>query len=472
MPRLRLLLMALGFALCSLGVAEIKAEVFLANGIKIGEVDSNSAIVWTRLTQFSDRNLKGLSWGDNESLPAGKSLEEMEYSVPGARGDVKVDWWLEGVRVGGSGWGAVDPQKDFTSQIKLSDLLPDQEYRVAVYSRTPDGAPGQTIKGRFRTAPSENEAEPVRFTVVSCQEFSRRDDKPNGHTIYSTMLDVDPDFFVHTGDIVYYDYKRSNPKARNSELARYKWNRMYSLPYQKAFHNQVSSYFIKDDHDTVKNDSTPGDRYGDLTWDQGLWIFREQVPMGKETYRTVRWGKDLQIWLVEGRDFRSPNDAPDGPEKTIWGEEQKQWFFESVKKSDATFRILISPTPVVGPDRGNKFDNHANVNFSHEGNEIRTFISKQRNMFVICGDRHWQYVSQDTETGVREYACGSASDQHAGGYSEDRRTPMHEYLKVRGGFLSVQIKRENGRAQAVLTHHGVDGQVLNRDVLEAETVED
>ena len=45
--------------------------------------------------------------------------------------------------------------------------------------------------------------------------------------------------------------------------------------------------------------------------------------MGEQTYRTFRWGKDLQIWLVEGRDFRSPNNMPDGPDKTIWGAEQK-----------------------------------------------------------------------------------------------------------------------------------------------------
>ena len=76
---------------------------------------------------------------------------------------------------------------------------------------------------------------------------------------------------------------------------------------------------------------------------------------------------------------------PDGPGKTIWGKEQKQWFFDTVKASDATFRILLSPTPIVGPDRKNKNDNHANAGFTHEGNEIRTFIGEQKNMFVICG---------------------------------------------------------------------------------------
>ena len=194
------------------------------------------------------------------------------------------------------------------------------------------------------------------------------------------MQNLKPSFFVHTGDIEYYD--KPLPYALNVELARFKWNRIYSMPFQRNFHNNVSSYFIKDDHETLKNDCWPGQTYGDITWKDGLEIFREQVPMGEKTYRTVRWGKDLQIWLVEGRDFRSNNTMPDGPNKTIWGAEQKKWFFETVEKSDATFRILISPTPIVGPDRAMKNDNHANKGFTYEGNELRSFISKQKNIFI------------------------------------------------------------------------------------------
>src|SRR6185436_6509670 len=88
-----------------------------------------------------------------------------------------------------------------------------------------------------------------------------------------------------------------------------------------------------------------------LIFAEGLGIFREQVPMGERTYRTFRWGKGVQVWFVEGRDFRSPNTMKDGPTKTIWGKEQKQWVFDTLRKSDADFKILISPTPLVGPDR-------------------------------------------------------------------------------------------------------------------------
>ena len=35
--------------------------------------------------------------------------------------------------------------------------------------------------------------------------------------------------------------------------------------------------------------------------------------------------RSLQLWFVEGRDYRSANDDPDGPQKSIWGKEQRDW---------------------------------------------------------------------------------------------------------------------------------------------------
>ena len=43
-----------------------------------------------------------------------------------------------------------------------------------------------------------------------------------------------------------------------------------------------------------------------LTFEEGFAIYREQVPMGEMPYRTLRWRKGLQVWVVEGRLYRSP----------------------------------------------------------------------------------------------------------------------------------------------------------------------
>jgi alkaline phosphatase D len=440
-------------------------HVHMANGIKIGEVRQNSAIIWTRLTKNEERNLQGLAFSKaEEGVPAGRTLDEMEGSVPGAAGEVRVVYWPAELpdRLRATAWQKVDPQADFTRQIPLTGLTAGTKYGLKVEGR-PAGAkePACTLSGGFTTAPEGATPMRVAFVVVTCQEYPLRDDPENGHRIYPLMRKLEPDFFVHTGDIEYYD--RPLPYGKSQELARFKWNRIFAMPFQRDFHQHVASYFMKDDHDVLKDDCWPGQTYGELTWEQGLAIFREQVPMGESTYRTIRWGKDLQIWMVEGRDFRTPNKQPDGPDKTIWGRKQKEWFYRTVKTSDATFRILISPGPLIGPDRANKNDNYSNKGFSHEGDEIRKFLGAQKNMYVICGDRHWQYASVDPATGVREFSTGASSDAHAGGFNESLRTEMHRYLRIKGGFLSVVVERAGGTPRITFRHYGTDGQVYHEE---------
>lgn len=451
-------------------VAAEKTGVHMANGIKIGEARQDSAIVWTRLTRNPERNISGLAFTEERTtVPAGRTLDDMEGSVPGIAGEVRVVYWPQGAKDKRqeTGWEAVDPVADFTRQIAISGLTAGMRYEIEVQGRS--GSAGEAscrVTGGFRTPPDPGAAAKVTFVAVTCQEYPRRDDPQNGHKIYSVMGKMEPDFFVHTGDIEYYD--KPYPFAKSAELARFKWNRIFAMPFQREFHTHVSSYFMKDDHDTLKNDCWPGQTYGKLTWEQGLAIFREQVPMGRDTYRTFRWGKDLQVWLVEGRDFRSPNTQPDGSAKTIWGAKQKLWFYDTVRASDATFKILLSSTPVVGPDRENKNDNYANKGFSYEGSEIRKFLGGQTNMYVVCGDRHWQYASVDPVTGVREFGTGPSSDQHAEGFSLSMRQSMHRYLRIKGGFLAVTVERAEGKPTIIFQHYGTDGKVYHEEKLAAE----
>ncbi|MHC4507580.1 MAG: alkaline phosphatase D family protein [Planctomycetota bacterium] len=477
-------------ALCGCGKA-LSSGPYQATGIKIGETTDNSAIIWTRLTRGPQRvgaeaPMPKISYRDSRTgalldtrkgsrqnrapvvtFPADSTMETIEGAVPGAPGKVRVLYRMEGVSDWSeTDWRAVDPKRDYTCQFKLTNLRPETRYQLRVEARRSAGSSlGQLVEGAFRTAPRADESERVVFTVSTGQAYPDQD-AGGGFRIYSAMLKLDPSFFVHTGDILYYD-----ALAKTAALARWHWARMYSLPTNVEFHRRVASYFIKDDHDTWLNDCWPSMKtpfMGDFTFKQGQLIFLEQVPMGERTWRTFRWGRDLQIWLVEGRDFRSPNTMPDGPGKTIWGNEQKAWFKRTVQESDAAFRILISPTPIVGPDRTNKHDNHSNVDFQHEGKEIRSFIATQKNMYVICGDRHWQYISADQESGVREYSCGPASDEHAGGWSNDMRRPEHKYLNVIGGFLAGTVERLEGKPTLTFRHYSVDGDILNEDRLTAQ----
>ncbi len=469
---------------------------YQATGIKIGEVTGSSATIWTRLTRDSEREQSAISrpsvqyvhpetgelvdpppwpqtpadWVPIVQLPQSITVDDLEGAVPGATGEIQVLYRSEGAADWQStGWQSIDPKRDFTQQFQLTQLTPDTAYAIRVEGRHHgSNVTSTSVEGGFRTAPRPDQPARIVFASVTGQDYINKD-LEDGYKIYRAMLELDLDFFVHTGDILYYD-----SWAKNLELARWGWAQMFSLPTNFAFHRQVPTYFMKDDHDTWLNDAWPSQQsrfMGDFTFAQGQAVFLEQVPIASErTYRTFRWGQDLQIWLAEARDFRDPNPAPDGPQKTMWGAEQIAWFIESVEASDATFRILISPTPLTGPyQNSSENDNHTNLEgFAHEGRVLRNFLAQQANMIVICGDRHYQYVIDDPETGIREYATGPASDEHARGWSNDDVRPEHRYLNLVGGFLTATVERQDDAPMLMLQHYGVDGQILNEETIIAE----
>lgn len=425
------------------------APPYLANGAKTGEVDASSAIVWTRLTAKPKADFarlpiftQGLKHKDPDDGTMPPDV------LPGADGEVRVRWWPaggDGESKRSSDWVGVATANDFIHQFHLEGLHPATRYAYEIEARASGALEvSNQLTGHFQTAPLADQAAPVRFIVTTCQAIRSIDSGEQGHLAYRQMLKFQPDFFVHTGDILYYD---KAPLAKSMPEARAKWNLMFAYESNRAFHQEVTSYFMKDDHDTLKNDCWPGQAYGDLTFDEGLKIFREQVPVGEKTYRTYRWGRDLQIWMTENRDFRSPNHIKDGPEKTILGAEQKRWLKKSLRESDATYKFVISPGPLVGPDKRGKNDNHANKGFYHEGQELRDFLSAMPNTYVICGDRHWQYLSKDPQTGLLELGCGPVNDEHNYGGNPGKIPEYHEFFSKQGGFLGITVADGKARAE-------------------------
>ena len=444
----------------------------LGMGLRVGEVNQTTAIVWTRVTATRDRNQQGhrdpkkRTARVEDYVPSRIAVADRQGEITGAPGEVRLHWQRqdrESARRSTS-WVRVTAEHDFVHQFQLEGLEPGREYRVVVEAR---GAAGAKItasaNGSFQTPPSADTWQDTTFTVVTGQSYWDLD-HPAGYHIYPAMAKLKPRFIVPTGDTVYLDSEA--PRARTVALARYHWHRMYSLPRHIAFHRRVPGYWEVDDHDSWCDDCWPSKQARwmlPLTFRQGFSIYREQVPMGRRTYRTVRWGRGLQVWMVEGRLFRSANTMPDGPDKTIWGGEQLAWLKKSILASDASFRVLISPTPIVGPDRPKgKNDNHSNDAFATEGNHFRNWTRQHKlgNLFVCCGDRHWQYLSIDPVTGLREFSCGPASNKHAGG-SPGREPTIQPFHRVRGGFLSVAVTGPGDRPSIALRHHDVHGKVVN-----------
>lgn len=434
---------------------------YLAEGVRVGEVTENTAVVWFRLSQmthpvpgkFQSEEPKGRA----SLLPDSTDTWKLPGAVPGIAGRGQV--WLatrEDMKdMKPAGDFQTGPQQDYTVKVKLDKLRAGRTYYVGVEINQKPDKPHAS----FKTAPGAKQRAAVRFNVVTGLMY-RDLDHDDGFHIFAAMRKSPPDFLVFTGDNVYYD--NEPPRAVTRDLARYHWQRMYARPRHIDLLKVMPAYWMKDDHDTLSNDCWPGmdpDWMLPLTFEAGRKLFLEQAPVEEPTHRTFRWGKGVQVWLLEGRDFRSPNTDPDGPVKTILGAAQKQWLKQSVAASDADHKIIISPTPWVGPDRGSKDDNYANKGFTTEGNEMRAWAAGQKNVYVICGDRHWQYHSTDPKSGLHEFSSGPASDQHAGGSpGEDKE--YHKFHRVKGGYVSAEVTPSGSGSKLTFRLHDVNGAVV------------
>lgn len=438
--------------------------IFFTNGMKIAEVDQNSALLWTRICAQEQPNpvvhqRKETVFRHPLEFDEDMPVDEMDGAVKGTEGWVRATLSHEGTAMS-SDWIRATQETDFTVQLPFENLPPATRYNIKWEAKAGENSPVKEGNGSFTTAPAEGAEKDLLFVTSTCQYFWSFDNDKRGFETYDSMKKLNPDFFIHTGDYIYYD--KPGPLAKNLEKARHKWNAMNGWPSLVDFFRETPIYMLKDDHDLLDDDVYPGSGdYGELTFEDGLRLWELNAPTKKLPYRTFRWGKHLQIWLVEGREYRSPNPMEDGPQKTIWGPTQKQWFEDTVKASDASFKILFSPTPVVGPDRDQKTDNHANKAFETEGTWLRKFLSGQKNMFTVNGDRHWQYVSVDDETGLVEFGSGPVSDAHSQGWSKDDYREEHRFLRLKGGFLSIKIQKENSIPEIIFTHHDVKGESVN-----------
>jgi len=445
--------------------------VYFTTGLKIGEVTDTSAIILTRLCASEKPNpivhqQKEAPMrhpiGFDDTMP----VKEMDGAVEGTFGEVMIE--LYGVTdTVSTGWNYVSSYKDYTFKKVFENLRADTEYRVVLSGRRTSEAPIRVMKGQFRTAPDEQKIVPVFFTSSTCQYFWDYDDPVRGFKIYDQMLKMKPNFHCQTGDYVYYD--KPGPMATTVEKARHKWHAINSWPSLVDFYAETPLFIQKDDHDIADDDATPfSPPFGEISFQDGIEIWNEQTPTHENRpYRTLRYGKDLEIWFVEGRIFRN-SDNLKSPESSIWGDEQKKWFMETVSQSDATFKILMSPTPVVGPDRDSKKDNHANSTYKAEGTWLRNFIASQKNMFVVNGDRHWQYISKDSETGVLEFSQGPSSNEHAQGWKQEDKRPEHKFLRVMGGFLAVKVYRRENVPEIDFSHYDVEGTLVNSKIISTE----
>ncbi len=455
-----------------------------AMGEIAGEATTSSVVLQSRLTTGS-HPYEG--WPFEADVPGAAGVARFEISTDPDFAGSSTTTWLEAV-----------PERDFTVKTRVAGLEPGTRYYYRLEFGRSERATELGPRRTFKTLDGAEVAAAASFVVVTGMNYApfhvayRGEDKQLGFPALVAIRQMRPDFFVATGDNVYYDIPSMGenippqfrrPAADTEPTMRKKWHEQLVQPRYVELFAEVPTYWEKDDHDYRYNDCDNTSPDEPPSPELGKRIFLEQVPavdpadQDPKTYRTHRINRDLQIWLTEGRDFRSPNMMESGPDKSLWGAGQREWLQRTLLESDATFKVLISPTPMIGPDDlykphpsnpGDdeyKRDNHSNPGgFQYERDQFFGWLIDNDmaggGFFIVCGDRHWQYHSISPE-GIEEFSSGALVDANSRlgrrpGDAESNdpgaiiRQPYTQD-EASGGFLMVRVAPGDDDRPATLT---------------------
>jgi len=378
----------------------------ITNGVQSGDVGLDRAVVWSRADRPSRMVVE---WASTESFANPHRV----------RGPDALD------------------VTDYTGKAYLTGLPAGQDifYRVQFQDLSQPDVLSEPMVGRFRTAPAAKRDITFVWTGDTAGQGWGIDVDRGGMRGYQTMLDQEPDFFIHSGDTVYAD----NPlepeveladgsvwrnlmieeKSKVAETQAEFWGQFrYNLMDEnvRRFNAQVPMFAQWDDHETVNNwypgETLTDDRYtvrsSSLLAARGRQAFLDYMPLWTPAtdrdriYRATHYGPSLDVFFLDMRSYRGPNTANDqaerGPETAFLGREQIRWLKQQLLASNATWKVIASDMPIgiVVRDGDAAFENGANgdgpvLGREHDIAEILSFIKANniRNTVWLTADVHY-----------------------------------------------------------------------------------
>jgi alkaline phosphatase D len=350
-----------GASSCALvSAGRFDAGTGLSLGYVAGDVTPDGAVVWLRAEPDSPVSLQ---YGKDPALGSFTSAGALRASS----------------------------ESDFTIKAALQGLDPATVYyyRAIVAGKNPGPV------ARFVTAPAPDDSAAVKFCFGG--------DTREGYKPFAIMDAIHaqrPDFFIHLGDTIYAD--------RNfiaSELpqfwAKHRTNRD-DPPSQRLF-AETSVYAIWDDHEVRDNYEAghplaPAGQRAFLDY----WPVRRDAAEPNRLYRSFRWGKALEIFLLDGRQYREHAKG------TMLGGRQKEWLLDGLARSTSVFKIIATPVPFYGSGR-DRWEG-----FPRERAEIMEWIEGKKitGVVFISADLHYALVARlPGRLGVREVVTGPLASQ-------------------------------------------------------------
>jgi len=330
-----------------------------------------------------------------------------------------------------------DAGQDFTARVDLRGLPADQSifYR-ARFEDARSGVLSEPWFGYLRSAPTRPRN--IRFVWGgdTCGQGYGINPDFGGMRIYESMRLRRPDFFLHSGDVIYADgpipaeltaedgsiWRNlvTEEKSKVAEtLNEFRGNYRYNLLDEnlRAFNAEVPQIWQWDDHEVTNNWSPSKELDGryqqvrdiDTLVQRARQAYLEYAPMRMargdklgRIYRKVSYGPLLDVFVLDMRSYRGPNthnlQAEQGTDTAFLGREQLRWLKRELRASRATWKVIAADMPIGlhVPD-GPRWEAIAN---GHDGEalgreleiaELLTFIQRARvrNTVWLTADVHY-----------------------------------------------------------------------------------
>jgi alkaline phosphatase D len=386
-------------------------------GVTPGEVTSGSALLWGKATKSGKYSL--------EVARNGKFKKKTTQSVAAKKGH------------------------DNTLQKRVKRLKPNTKYWFRFVGKRGK----RSDVGTFRTAPKPKQNATIRFAWSGDQDFNSEPGKTtpywNNGEVLSRMKAERNNFNVMLGDTIYSDSEvpgRLQPIALSVKQKWEKYKVNLANKNLQALRRSAGFYSHWDDHEFV-NDFSPAENSfdndvnvnGHTLYNRGQQAFRDYAPVSwskqNGIYRTVRWGRNLEVFFLDQRSFRSANadanhvcDNPDthspdvaptapqttrnlfalvtpslaqpvsqacldtirSPNRTYLGQRQLKRFLKDVKASKARFKVIMNELPiqqyyVLPYDRWEGFE--------AERQRVLTELQSVKNVIFLTTDVHATLVN-------------------------------------------------------------------------------
>ncbi len=337
------------------GLAVAGDAPLMEQGIQIGDLAPGRAIVWSRADRPS------------------RMMVEYAYNAQ----------FNDAVSVRGPYAMA---ETDFTARQDLTGLPEGKDVYVKVWFEDLTNARNKSepVLGHFHTIGKRDDIRFVWGGDIAGQGWGINESF-GGMKIYEAMRQVQPQFFLESGDSVYSDGPISasvtaedgqiwtnlvTPEVSKvaETLAEFRGRYKYNLLDEnvRRFNAEVPQIWQWDDHEVANNWSDSKDLSKDnrytvkdvpLLVARATQAFHEYAPLRphnaeepERIYRKISYGKLLDVFVLDMRSYRGPNTAnlqtQQSGETAFLGPEQVAWLKEELKNSDATWKVISADMPI------------------------------------------------------------------------------------------------------------------------------